>query len=400
VSAGFLPYGRQWLDERDIAAVTEVLRSDWLTTGPAVEAFERALAERLDVLFACACSSGTAALHLALAAAGIGAGDRAIVPSLTFLATANAVRFLDAEVVFADVDPETGLMGPAQLESALERAGDPPPRVVLPVALAGQCADPPAIRTVAAARGMRVIEDACHALGSTYTAGTESHPVGACHHSDLACFSFHPVKTIATGEGGAVTTRDPALHARLLRLRSHGIIRDPDLFESTGLAFDTDGRANPWYYEMPEIGFNYRLTDIQSALGLSQLRRLDMFVARRRELVARYDAALAPLAPVLRPAGREPGCVPGWHLYVVLVDFAAIGLSRARIMAGLGERGIGAQVHYLPVHMQPYYRRRYGEQSLPGAERYYAGCLSLPLFPAMADEDVDWVVQALVEVIG
>lgn len=394
----FLPYGRQSIDEDDIAAVTAVLRGDWLTQGPAVEAFERALAERLAAPHAVACSSGTAALHLAALALGLGAGDAVVVPAITFLATASAPHHAGAEVVFADVDPATGLMGVTEAEAAVARAERAGLRVraLFAVHYAGQTADMAALGAFAAARGLAVVEDACHALGTEREDGT---PVGA--GGTLAAFSFHPVKTIAAGEGGAVTTADATLAERMRRLRCHGMARHPAMLEDADAAFDADGTPNPWYYEMAEPGFNHRLTDIQSALALSQLRRLDRFVERRRTLMALYGERLAPLAPAVLPLAAVPWCRPAWHLNVVRVDFAGLGRSRAAVMAELRRRGIGTQVHYIPVHRQPYWRRRGdGGPTLPGADAFYDRALSLPLFPAMADADVDRVIEALAAALG
>lgn len=409
-----LPYGRPCLDEDDIAAVVAVLRSDFLTTGPVGPAFERALAEAVGARHAVACSSGTAALHLAALALGLGPGDAAIVPSLTFLATANAVRLTGAEVVFADVDAETGLMTPETLAEALQHCARMPvpgstrparARVVLPVHLGGQAGDGAAIAALAERHGCVVIEDACHALGSTRTSphsGAEAaadgpERLGACRHALAATFSFHPVKTLTTGEGGAITTQDDALAERLRRLRNHGLTRDPTLFTQADEAFAADGRPNPWYYELDEPGLNARLSDLHAALGLSQLTKLAGFVARRRHLAAGYDAALADLAPLVRPVGRVPHCRPAWHLYQVLMDFDALGVSRHTVMTRLRAAGIGTQVHYIPVHRQPYYRARYGSRPLPGALAFYRRTLSLPLFPAMTEADRARVVAALAE---
>ncbi len=394
--ASALPYGRHLIEEDDISAVVEVLRGDWLTTGPAVERFEVGLAEATGARHAVACANGTAALHLAALALELGPGDAAVVPAITFVATANAVRLVGAEVVFADVDPDTGLMRPEDLEAALARA-DRPVRAVLPVHLAGQTADMAAIGALARARGLRVVEDACHAIGGV---DPEGAPVGACRHGDAATFSFHPVKTIAMGEGGAVTTNDDALAARVRSMRNHGLTRDPARWSQADEGFGPQGQANPWYYEMPEPGLNYRASDINCALAASQLGKLDRFAARRRALVERYDALVANLAPAVRPLGRVSGCVPAWHLYVVLVDFDAAGVDRGTVMRRLGERGIGSQVHYIPVHRQPYYRARVGQLRLPGADAYYARTLTLPLFPAMMDEDVERVVTSLAEAAG
>jgi len=376
-----------------------VLRGDFLTTGPAVEAFEDKLAGITGGKFAVSCSSGTAALHLATLAIGLGPGDLAVVPTITFLATANAVRYVGADVVFCDVDPDTGLMRPQDLEQAISEHGQAI-KAVLPVHLAGQSPDMKGIAKVARQHGIAIIEDACHALGTRYPASGGEAPVGSCRDSDMAVFSFHPVKVIAMGEGGALTTSEPALAARLRELRSHGMIREPARFTNDDLALTKDGTANPWYYEMSELGFNYRASDIHCALGLSQLAKLDKFVERRRLLAARYDALLAPLAPLLRPLGRTPGCLPAWHLYVALIDFDAAGVTRGALMERLKKKGVGTQVHYIPVHTQPYYQGLYGKKALSGAAEYYARCLSLPLFAAMNDEDVERVVKALVEELG
>lgn len=389
----FLPYARQSIDDDDVAAVADVLRSDFLTTGPAVKAFEDAFAARVGARFALSCSSGTAALHLAALAARLGPGDRVVVPSVTFLATANAARYVGSDVVFADVDADTGLLTAETFLAALETESGV--KAVIPVHLGGQPAPMEDIYAIAKERGIAVIEDACHAIGTTYGADTgNSVEVGACRHSLMAAFSFHPVKTIAMGEGGMVTTNDEAVFARLMEGRSHGMTHDAGVFENADLAFE-DGSPNPWYYEMQEIGFNYRCSDIHAALGLSQMGKLEQFIRRRRALVERYDRMIEPLAPLVRPLGRLADTDPAWHLYVALIDFAAAGISRARLMDSLRAEGIGTQVHYIPVHQQPYYRRRYGPRTLPGADGYYARALSLPLFPAMSDGDVDRVVGSL-----
>jgi UDP-4-amino-4,6-dideoxy-N-acetyl-beta-L-altrosamine transaminase len=398
-----LPYGRHLIEDDDVAAVVAALRSDWLTTGPAVRAFEDALASRVGAAHAVSCSSGTAALHLAALALGLGPGDRAVVPAITFVATANVIRHTGADVLFADCDPETGLMTADGFEAALEQAGHlggPPVRAVLPVHFAGQCTDLDAIWEIAGRQDIAVVHDAAHAIGTGYQIGSERFSAGGLRHATMAAFSFHPVKTIAMGEGGAVTTDDPMLAQRLVRLRNHGLNRDPEAFENPSLAFDSVGRANPWYYELAEPGLNYRASDLHCALGVSQLAKLDRMVARRAALVARYDRHLARFAPRIRPLGRIPGCVPAWHLYVALVDFDAAGVDRARVMAGMAEAGITTMVHYLPVHMQPYYRGLYGAQDLPGALAYYRQALSLPLFPAMADADVDRVTGTLARALG
>lgn len=396
-----LPYGKHLIDDEDVAAVIDVLRGDWLTTGPKVRAFEEALARRVGARYAVSCSSGTAALHLSALALRLDSEASVVVPAVTFLATANAARYVGAEVVFADVEPETGLMSLFGLEQALQHASRSSVRAIMPVHLNGQCLSTEDVRRVADGYGARVIEDACHALGTTYRATTgEVAAIGSCHDSDLAVFSFHPVKAIAMGEGGAVTTNDEGLYRRLLTLRNHGITRETAEFENGDLAFDVHGNPNPWYYEMAEPGYNYRASDINCALGLSQLAKLDRYLEKRRHLTGYYDALLKPLAPAVRPIARMPNCNPAWHLYVVLIDFDAIGISRGELMRRLSSHGIGTQVHYLPLHLQPYYRRRYGRIELPGAETYYRRALSLPLFPGMEAADVDYVVDTLRSLMG
>jgi UDP-4-amino-4,6-dideoxy-N-acetyl-beta-L-altrosamine transaminase len=395
----FLPYGRQLIEDDDVAAVAEALRSDFLTTGPFVSRFEAALARTVQAREAVVCANGTAALHMAARALNLGPGTKVIVPALTFLATANAPHMNGAEIVFADVDPETGLMRPEDLLDALKRAGSAD--AVFNVHLNGQCGRLEEICAIARAHGARIVDDACHALGTAYIAGDGTVvPIGANAFSDLTVFSFHPVKTIAMGEGGAVTTNGPAMAQRLQRARNHGMTRDPGQFHNLADAFGADGLANPWYYEMAEPEFNWRANDMQCALGTSQLRKLGRFVARRRALAAHYDFHLAALGPIVRPLCRTRPCLPAWHLYAVRIDFEAAGITRAALMRALAEDGIGTQVHYFPVHRQPYYAQRYGVAHLPGADRYYERALSLPLFAAMTEAEVVRVVQALSRRLG
>ncbi|MES2033816.1 MAG: UDP-4-amino-4,6-dideoxy-N-acetyl-beta-L-altrosamine transaminase [Pseudomonadota bacterium] len=381
----FLPYGRQTIEDDDVAAVAAALRGDFLTTGPTVERFEQAFAAEVGAAHAIACSNGTAALHMAMLAAGVGPGDVCIVPSITFLATANCAAYVGADVVFADVDPDTGLLTPETLAEALQRAEGRRVRAVLPVHLRGDVCDLPALAELAEAAGAILVEDAPHALGSSLRHGHAVSRVGDCAFSAMTTFSFHPVKTIATGEGGMVTTNDTDLAAALRRFRSHGMTRAPG--------------GDPWAYEMAEPGFNYRLPDINCALGLSQLAKLERFADRRRTLAALYETALAPLAPAVRLARRSAGSEPTLHLLTVLIDFEATGQSRRAVVDGLAARGIGSQVHYIPVHTQPYWRARHGDLDLPGARAWYERCLSLPLFPAMVEDDVARVATALTEVL-
>jgi len=392
----FLPYGRQSIDDADVDAVVAVLRGDWLTTGPAVDALEAAFATATGAPHAVCCANGTAALHMAYHALGIGPGDKVVVPSVTFLATASTAHLLGAEIVFADVDPDTALMTADTLQAALDSAGGSV-AAVAPVHMAGQMADMDAIGAVARSAGAATVEDACHAIGGSDAAG---RPVGSAATGDLMTFSLHPVKTIAAGEGGVVTTADGALAERMRLFRNHGMSRTD--FTAADQAFAADGTANPWYYEMTEPALNYRLSDIHAALAGSQLTRLPDFVERRRALAARYDAAFASLpaqvSAIVRPSGRSGYGVPAWHLYVALIDFEALGRDRAEVMNVLRARGIGSQVHYLPLHRQPFFRERYGTRDLPGADAWYARALSLPLFVDMQDDDVDRVVEALYDI--
>lgn len=374
-----IPYGRQEIDDLDVRAVSEAIRDRLITQGPRVAQFEEALAIAVGARYAVAFNSGTAALHAAYFAAGVGPGRGVLTSPITFVATANAALYLDAPVRFADVDPASVLLDPAAVAAA-----DPTGIAVLaPVHLTGQVAPMAQLSQLARSRGWMMVEDAAHALGASYvTSDGREHRVGACAHSDMCCLSFHPVKHITTGEGGAVTTNSEPLAALLRRFRSHGITREPEELE-------TD--EGPWYYEQHDLGFNYRLTDLQCALGLSQLRRLDDFVARRRIIAARYDAAFADM-PGLEVLKVPAGSRGSYHLYVIRVD----ARRRRTIFESLRETGIGVNVHYLPVYRQPYYRRHgFADTSLPEAERYYAEAISLPMFPGLTKADQHRVIEAV-----
>ncbi len=391
-----LPYGRQSIDEEDIAAVVAQLRGDWLTQGPAVRVFEEALSAITGARYAVAMNSGTAALHLACLAAGVREGDSGVTSDITFVASANAIRYAGGRPYLADVDPETALVSQASLRekiAAAKAANGRAPKVVIPVDFSGDVADLPALRAIADAEGSVVIEDAAHSLGATYRHEGATYRAASGVHAHMAILSFHPVKHITTGEGGAVTTNDEGLYRELLDLRTHGITKDPAHLERN------DG---PWYYEQRTLGFNYRITDVQCALGSSQAKKLSVFLARRREIARQYDEALAPLADKVRPLKVRDGVESAYHLYVVnLVPRAGEGLEsvKARRLAlynRLREARIFPQVHYIPVHGQPdYVRAGLGQGSYPGAEQYYAGCISLPMFPAMSDADVARVVTSL-----
>jgi len=386
-----IPYGRHHIDEDDIAAVVDLLRNGMLTQGPAVTAFEKAVADYVGATYAVAVSSGTAALHLAALTAGVGPGNSLVTSPITFVASANASRFVGGDVLFADIDPHTANLSPASLRQILN-ANDSV-RAVVPVHFAGLPCDMSAIKQDCDQAGALVIEDAAHAFGARYPDGGM---VGNCAYSAMTVFSFHPVKAIAAGEGGMVTTNDETLFRRLLRLRSHGINKLDDPF----LVPEQAGPLNapdPWYYEMQELGFNFRITDIQCALALSQLKKIDRFISRRNELCLRYDRAFENLAhagPIQRQ-GRE---ISAHHLYVLGIDFAALGKSRGQVIRELQQHGIGSQVHYIPVPAQPYYRELgFRPEDYPNALSYYERALSIPLYYDLSDHEQDRVIRAISE---
>jgi len=387
----FLPYARQYIDDDDAEAVANVLKSDYLTTGPMVERYETAFSQAVGSDFAVACNSGTAALHLALMALSIGPGSTVLVPAVTFIATANVARYVGADVEFIDVHAKTGLIDVEKLKHRLETGSKVD--VVMPVYLAGQCQDPEVIWNLSQHYDFTIIEDACHAIGTTY--GAHNDRVGACQHAHLSAFSTHAVKTIATGEGGMVTTADQKLAQKMKDLRSHGMTRNPDLFINKELSFGTDGSVNPWYYEMQSLGYNYRLPDINCALGISQLKKLPMFCDKRKHLANIYDRAFKNFSYTMRPIHHIENCQPVWHLYVLLIDFVALNTTRAQVMMDLKNQGIGSQVHYIPVPFQPFYKKTHQPDQFPGALEYYNSTLSIPLFPAMSDDDAMRVVQSL-----
>ena len=392
-----LPYGRQTITEDDIAAVAAVLRSDFLTQGPLVAEFERRFAARVGARHAVAVCNATAALHLAMRLAELGPGDRVVTSPITFVASANAAAYAGATPDFADIDPVSYTLDPR----ALEATWRDDTRAVVAVDFAGQASDLPEIARIARARGALVIEDACHAVGGRFhddRQPSRAWNVGGNPWADLAVFSFHPVKTLTTGEGGMLVTDNAGWADQARRLRSHGIERDPARFTEFA------GETGPWMHEMQELGYNYRLTDLQCALGLSQLDRLDAALARRREIVAAYNSAFAGIdwmtPPGLRTASDAP--TTSWHLYVTQIDFDALGRSRSEVIATLRAAGVGTQVHYIPVHLQPWYRRTFGYApgKCPHAESFYGRALSLPLFPGMTDADVRQVTDAVGSLAG
>lgn len=383
-----VPYSRQWIDEADIDAVVRVLRSDFLTQGPEVEAFEQAFAGVHEAVHGVAFCNATAALHVACLALGVGPGDLVLTSPNSFVASANCALYCGADVGFVDIDPLTRNMSVTALAAKLEIASAEGrlPKVVIPVDFAGLPVDLREMRVLADRYGFAILEDASHAVGATY----QGRPVGG-QYADIAVFSFHPVKIVTTGEGGLCTTHDDALAARLRLLRSHGITRNPA--EMTG------SPEGAWYYEQTELGYNYRLTDIHAALGRSQLSRLDALRAAREARTRRYDDLLNGL-PVRLPA-RIDDRSSAHHLYVVEIDEAAAGVGRAAVFAELRAAGIGVNVHYIPIHLQPYYRGLgFAQGDFPNAEAYYRGAISIPLFPAMTDAQQDHVVAALARALA
>ncbi len=380
-----IPYGRQSISEQDIAAVTAVLRSDWITQGPTIAAFERGLASYCGAQFGVAVCNATAALHIACLALDVGPGDVVWTAPNTFLASANCALYCGARVDFVDIDPGTYNMDMLALATKLQQAKQAGcvPKVVIPVHFAGQSCDMAALALLAQEYGFRVIEDASHAVGADYGDGK----VGNSRYSDLTVFSFHPVKILTTGEGGMVMTNDAVLNQRLQRLRSHGMTRDPALMQNPD--------EGAWYYEQIDLGLNYRITDIQAALGLSQLVRLDEFVAQRRVLAARYDQLLAGLPGLVLPHQASFGR-SAYHLYPVWVDEVASGKCRRAVFDALRAHEIGVNVHYIPVYWQPYYRAMGFQPGLcPRAEHYYRGAISLPMYFGLTEAEQDQVVAAV-----
>ncbi len=393
-----LPYGRQCIEEDDVQAVTDALRGDWLTQGPGVARFEEALAERCGAPYAVAVASGTAALHLSSMVAGVDTQNGGITSAMTFVASANGIRYSGGVAALADIDPDTAIVTAPTLSVAadeLQKQGIRA-RVLVPVDYAGAVADLPAIADLARRLGARVIEDAAHSLGATYRHEGEVYRAGSCTHSDFAILSFHPVKHLTTIEGGAILTRDEGAYRQLLELRSHGITRDPARMSKN------DG---PWYQEQTAMGYHYRLGDVPCALGLSQLKKLDRFLSRRRALAARYDAGLgdAALRATLEPLPVRHGVSSAYHLYVLRTrarpgeGLSALADRRRALYHRLLAAEIYTQVHYVPVHHHPVHHDAPRGGSLSAAEHHYSRCLSLPLYPDMRDEDVDRVLEVLAE---
>lgn len=379
-----IPYGRQDITEADIDAVVSVLRSDFLTQGPKVPAFEKAVADYCGAQHAVAVNSATSALHIACLALGLAPGGLLWTSPNTFVASANCARYCGADVDFVDINPQTGNLDPEALAEKLAAASQAGrlPDIVIPVHFAGQPCNMQRIGELAEQYGFRIIEDASHAIGARY----RDEPVGNCHYSDITVFSFHPVKIITTAEGGMATTNDPELAQRMTLLRSHGITRDPER-----MTHEPDG---PWYYQQIDLGFNYRMTELQAALGISQMTRLDEYVRRRHEIADRYDQLLAGLP--LRPLVRQSNSLSALHLYVIQLDLEVIQKTYISIFEEMRTSGIGVNLHYIPVYRQPYYQDLgFRQEDFPGAEYYYSRALSLPIHPVLSQEDQSFICNKL-----
>ena len=381
-----IPYGKQDITQDDIDAVIEVLKSDFLTQGPMIPEFEKCVAEYCQALHGVAFNSATSALHVACLSLGLGPGDYLWTSPNTFVASANCGVYCGAAIDFVDIDPHTYNISVEALSEKLKRADHSGelPKVLIPVHFAGQSCQMREIRQLTDKYGVRVIEDASHAIGGEYLAGK----IGSCRYSDITIFSFHPVKIITTGEGGMALTNDPVLAERMARLRSHGITRDQARMSGV-----SDG---PWYYEQLELGFNYRMTDIQAALGYSQMARIDQYISKRRSLAHRYDSLLSDL-PIGTP-WQHPDTRSAYHLYPIKISEIVPG--RSSIFAALRKNNIGVNVHYIPVHMQPFYRNmRFRTGDFPVSEEYYARAISLPLYPGLTEDQQDYIVSALADAL-
>ena len=382
----FLNYGKQWIDQDDIDAVVKTLKSDFLTQGPKVKEFENKICAHTGAKYCVAVANGTAALHIAVASLEIEKGKEGITSPNTFLATSNSMIYNGLNPVFADIDKKTYCVDHEKIKGKITENT----RLIIPVHFAGQPCDMDKIKEIAIKNGLSIIEDASHAIGSKYTDGFK---VGNCKYSDMTIFSFHPVKTITSAEGGAITTNNEKLYEKLLLLRTHGITKD-----NSKLSIEHSTLNEPWYYEMQELGYNYRLSDIHSALGISQLKKLDNFVARRREIVIKYNKAFKDIEWLTVPYEKLE-VYSAFHLYVLKIGFDKIGKSRKQVMEELRLKNIGTQVHYIPVHTQPYYQENYGYKwgDYPIAEDYYEKALSIPLYPKMTDEDAEYVIEKVLE---
>ena len=397
-----LPYNRQYIDQSDIDAVASSLRGEYLTTGPEAGKFEKEIAEYVGAKYAVVCSSGTAALHLSMLALGISKGDCVLTSPITFIADANAARMTGADVAFVDIEDETANLDLNKVEAILRKKNHI--KAIIPVHFSGHPVDVESLSRITSQYNVKIIEDGCHALGSSYTSlNNEVIRVGSCKHSEMTVFSFHPIKNITTGEGGAITTNDYVFYERLLSLRTHGTIKSEKNIKNKALAFsEVNGEQvlNPWYYEMQELGYNYKITDIQCALGLSQLKKINKFVRKRRKLAKKYDLSFSNLKNC-KPVQKDMRSLSSNHLYILKINFQKLGKTRAELMNEFKKSGIMTQVHYIPVVTHPYFeQKKYKISNYPNSLDYYNCALSIPLFYDLTDKQQLYVISKVKQLIG
>ena len=385
----FLPYSRQSIDKEDIYEVTKTLKKDFITQGPKIYEFEKNFAKYVKAKYAVACATGTAALHIACQSLKLGKGRNLLTSPITFVASANCAQFLGADTHFADIDLDNYCISPSSLEKILKNKKID---IVVVVHMSGHPADLEGINNLKKKYDFKIIEDACHALGSSY----KNKKIGSCFYSDISTFSFHPVKPITTGEGGMVTTNSEKIYKSLLKFRTHGIHKNKDDFFNKDMAYDKIGNVNQWYYEMSDLGHNHRITDFQSALGNSQLKKIDKFIQARRKIAKIYNNGFSKNKFIKVPK-VNPNISHAYHLYTLLIDFKRINKSRNEIMKKLRDMNIGTQVLYIPIHLQPYYLKKYGFKigDFPNAENYYESCLSIPIFPNIQKREIDYVIDRI-----
>ena len=390
----FLPYSRQFIDEEDIRVVSNVLKENLITQGPKIASFEKSFAKYVGSKFAVACATGTAALHLSCQALKLGQGNNLLTSPITFIASANCAQFVGADTHFADIDSKSYCISPTSLEKELKKKKID---IVVVVHMSGHSANLEEIYKLKKKYDFKIIEDACHALGGFY----KKHRIGSCYYSDISTFSFHPVKSITSGEGGMITTNNKKIYESLLKFRTHGIHKNQNDFLNHEMAFDNKGKVNSWYYEMPELGFNYRITDIQAALGESQLKKIEKFIKKRRKIAKTYNLGFSKNDLITIPS-ESSEVTHSYHLYTILINFEKLGKSRNTVMQELKNNKIGTQVLYIPIHLQPYYLEKYGFKNgdFPIAEKYYKNCLSIPIFPYLKDHEVDHVINKINSIIS
>ena len=390
----FLPYSRQFIDEEDIRVVSNVLKENLITQGPKIASFEKSFARYVGSKFAVACATGTAALHLSCQALKLGQGNNLLTSPITFIASANCAQFVGADTHFADIDSKSYCISSTSLEKELKKKKID---IVVVVHMCGHSANLEEIYKLKKKYDFKIIEDACHALGGFY----KKHRIGSCYYSDISTFSFHPVKSITSGEGGMITTNNKKIYESLLKFRTHGIHKNKNDFLNHEMAFDNKGKVNSWYYEMPELGFNYRITDIQAALGESQLKKITKFIKKRRKIAKAYNLGFSKNDLIITPS-ESSEVTHSYHLYTILINFEKLGKSRNTVMQELKNNKIGTQVLYIPIHLQPYYLEKYGFKNgdFPIAEKYYKNCLSIPIFPYLKDHEVNHVINKINSIIS